>query len=413
MKIKFIFLLSLLLFSCSHIYIAPGQKISRISAEHTQTIYIAGDFGSPSSLLKDVTSSIAKDAARQSSQPYILGLGDNLYVKGFPHRDARTSKPFAKLCKIAKLFNKCRYKEQPIPLITIPGNHDYNDDAVSVKRTWGNIAPWYFLRQMAPQSKLFEQWLFMPGDANPHSSASELYEYLYSDLQNLVTFMKPQKIPVENSSTAIIAMDSELVIDLFAAGYYDLAKKYLQSLEEVLRENKNHKWVIVLTHHPLASYAKHRPGKWGSFLLGPGWPQFSKWWHKVLMVPPLGTLTTFGWWAIHYPQDIHSCAYENYRKAVYAMLKDNNVSLVISGHEHCTQLIDLQQTVLNTKNTSSTCMQLVCGEAAKQDPVTNGKGTLFFHTGGGYSQLKFFDKELLIEMRDRQGNQLYNYVINE
>lgn len=402
---------SLIVVSCANVYIAPGQKVSHPVDSHTQTMYIAGDFGTPSSLLKDVTESIAKDARQQQDMPCIIGLGDNLYVKGFPRRDVRTSKPFAKLRKIAKLFAQCRYKNKPIPLITIPGNHDYNDDAVSVERDWGNITPWYFLSQMEETSTLFKHWSFAPGDVTSYSSASELYEYLYSDLRHLVAFMKPKKIPTRDSSTAIIAVDSELIIDLFAAGYYDLAKKYLQSLEDVLEENKNHKWVILLTHHPLASYAKHRPGKWGSFLLGPGWPQFSQWWHKVLMIPPLGTLTTFGWWAIHYPQDIHSCAYENYRSAVCQLLKDNNVSLVVSGHEHCTQLIDLSQAV--AEETPRVCMQLVCGEAAKEDPVTSGKGTLFFHTGGGYSQIKFFEKQLLIEMKDRKGKQLYNYVIHK
>ena len=411
MNINYIlFSFSLILVGCANIYIAPGQKVSHPVGNHTQTMYIAGDFGSPGSLLEDVTNAIAKDTAQQPSMPYIIGLGDNLYVRGFPRRDVVTSKPFAKLRKIAKLFARCRYKNKPLPLITIPGNHDYNDDAVSRDRNWGNIAPWYFLSQME-KSPLFEHWVFAPGDATSYSSASELYEYLYRDLRHLVAFMKPKKIFTGDSSTAIIAIDSELIIDLFAAGYYDLAKKYLQFLEHALEENKNHKWVILLTHHPLASYAKHRPGKWGSFLLGPGWPQFPKWWHKILMIPPLGTLTTFGWWAIHYPQDLHSGAYENYRRSVHQLLRGSNVSLVISGHEHCTQLIDLQQTT--TMKTSRSCMQLVCGEAAKQDPVTAGEGTLFFHTGGGYSQIKFFERQLLIEMKDRKGQQLYNYVINK
>ncbi|WP_372369896.1 metallophosphoesterase [Candidatus Uabimicrobium sp. HlEnr_7] len=417
MKTTFIIICVIAFLSCSNIYIASPKSQQHVNTKNIkQTIYIAGDFGSPSSSLKDITTAIASDINQQKERPCILGLGDNLYVKGFPRSEVSNSKPFKKLLKIAKLFAKCRYKNNSVPLVTIPGNHDYNDDAIASERKWGNIAPWYFLAQIShPKDRhLFENWLFLPGNAQNHKSHSELYRTLYSKPQNLVKYMKPTIIPQEivHPSVDIIAIDSELAIDLFAYGYDKLARQYLRSLIKVVPKNNN-KWQVLLTHHSLESYAKHRPGKLGSFIFGPGWPQFPQWWHKLLLIPPFGTLATLGWWSIHYPQDIHSCAYDNYRQTLYSIIEETGIDLVISGHEHCTQVIELQKTSLNTNNTSTKCVQLVCGESAKKDPVTSGSGTAFYHTGYGYSQVMIHDQKLVIEVKDRYGNHLYQHVINK
>lgn len=404
---------------CCHIYIAtPEEKISFSLEKIEKVLYVAGDFGTPGTALRNLSSSIAKDISQNNfaTSPCILSVGDNLYVRGFAKDNADIS-PVKRIFRIAESLGECKYKNEKIPVVVVPGNHDYDGNALVKDREWGDISIWYFLEKLKmgdlKGKESFSNWHIYPGNAEKYTSAKKLYNYLYESTGNLVDFMKPIRVEknITGNSTALIVVDSELLIDLFHQGRDDLAHLYFEYLRAVAKKNSNTKWTIFIAHHPIQSYAKHRPGKLGSFVFGPGWPQFPYTWHKIVAMPPFGTLATLGWWGIHYRQDLHSSPYDRYRKEMYNIMKEMDVSLFIAGHDHCSQIIDLDKVF---GNPSSNTIQLISGESVKTDPVTSGNGTIFYHTGNnGYAKILTFPNKLVIQMKNGKGKHLYQYVIDK
>jgi hypothetical protein len=369
-------------------------------------VYFVGDVGTPSQELEQVASAIAaellKDEGpdRSRTEPILVALGDNLYPKGLPTpgAEAKHPEPRERLRELARVFARCRFRGRPAVVVLVPGNHDYGGEALSARRSLGDITRWYYLDELGIEG--LDRWVVLPGARPPDVTTSgELYARVYQNAQTLAAFMKPRKVPGLGRSLNLVAIDSELLIDLFRTRSEDLVQDYLEGLRMALAEPSS-EWRAVVAHHPLETFGKHRPAVPGRFLLGPGWPQFPQWWHKV--VAPIGPLVTFGYWLTHHTQDVHSRPYREYRSALLELLAAEGVPLFVAGHDHNTQLIELPGSVV----------QLVSGEATHLDPVTKGKGSFFYHMDHGFVRMSAFSHQLFIEVKNSHGETVFGYGLD-
>ncbi len=133
---------------------------------------------------------------------------------------------------------------------------------------------------------------------------------------------------------------------------------------------------------------------------------FPELWHLVLALPPLGSLTTIGRWAVFHRQDYHSEAQTTYREALLEVLLEEQVAVVLSGHDHNLQLLEIGR-----EGETGSLIQVISGAAAVLDSVTRGPETLAYHGGSGFVRLFVRPGVIFIEMFDHRGMRLGSYRI--
>ena len=404
-------LLLLALLGCAATYRASNE-VPPPPRDPGRVVYVLGDFGNPSPGLMDVTRAVAREleqdetAGRAQGQPLILELGDNLYVSGLPRPEVKAPEVRERIQAIATALSVCRYRQIPVPVVLLPGNHDYDGDALSADREWGDITRWYFLAKLGLTG--VEGWRMCPGQLKPQDiTSSGLYSRIYASVSALVDFMAPCRVEGTGAEVAVVAIDSQLLLDLYAQDESELADRSLERLRERLRGIPVGTWRVVATHHPVASYGEHRPVVWGRLCFGPGWPQFPDLWQGVLVIPPLGTLVTLGRWAASHRQDFHSAVQRRYRDKLCEILRDQNVSVVLSGHDHNLQLLDLSPSAPG----GGALLQVISGSASHIDAVTRGPETLAYHAGHGFVRLVATKPQLTIELYDREGGLVARHVL--
>lgn len=387
---------------CASVYHGEASA-PPIAAKARSAIYIIGDFGTPNSGLRTVGAAIARDIeadereGRSQSPPFIIELGDNMYVRGLPRPGVGSGRERERLRKMARAFALCRYEGRPVPLVLVPGNHDYDEDALSAEREYGDITRWLFLEDFKVPE--LASWRHALGERGEESSAAELYDRVYRSPRALVDFMSPRLIAEAGPGVAVVAIDSELLQTLMDKGLDSLVDLYLYRLRSALRQIPIGTVRVVAGHHPIESYG-NRPNQPGRFVLGPGWPQFPELWMKALALPPLGSLVTFGRWLVRRPQDIHSSCASEFSDRVGGLLLDEDVRLYLSGHDHNHQLIDLAA----ARGEAGRLLQILTGSTARANhPVSKGVGTLYYRLGRGYVRLLVCEGELIIEMKDELG----------
>ena len=371
-----------------------------------QVVYLVGDFGKDSPILEDVGAALGEATRKEAAGNLgILALGDNLYESGLvrcPPSECSETPEAQQLRRVAWLLKGVDGK-----VFLLPGNHDYDSDALNPDRP-GDITQWYFLEKLGVDAP----WRPVLGDSAGFEDPDALYQHLYYEKQGgsaevLAEFFAPRPV-VSSPDVLIVGIDSQLLIDLYQDDREDLVEGYLETLREVLKTDAT--WRAVAAHHPLETYGKHRVARPMRFLFGPGWPQFPERWHKFTAIPGIGTLATSFWWILHAEQNIHSGPYQKYRDALYPVLKEEGVDLFLAGHDHNTQLIELS---VARRDKAASLLQIQTGEAAKEDPVTRGRGSLAYHTGGGFVRLAFNGQQVCVEMRDRQGKVRHRHVVQK
>jgi hypothetical protein len=401
---RFLLLFTLILTGCASEWYARTSAVCPVTAD--QVVYLVGDFGKDSPILQDVGAALAGATAQDADLgPTVLALGDNLYQSGLSRcaPAACYGSPEAQnLRDVAQRFGDVQGN-----VFLLPGNHDYHSNALDPDPP-GDITHWYFLKDLGVEAP----WRPLLGDASEFKNPDALYHYLYhpppstTPAQQLTDFLAPRPV-VATDQLLIVGIDSQLLIDLYRGGQDTLANEYLEDLRQKLKPQAT--WKAVAAHHPLETYGKHRVAQPMRLLFGPGWPQFPEPWQKLTAVPGLGTLVTLGWWARHSPQNIHSGPYDRYRKGVYDVLQAEGVALFLAGHDHNTQLIELSAVFKDPS--AHPLLQVLTGEAAKEDPVGRGRGSLAYHTGGGFVRLAFDQTQLCVEMRDRHGLVRYRHAV--
>ena len=126
--------------ACAHVYVQEPVFRSNVSdGDVISTVFLIGDLGRPSLPLENLIDAINHDVTETIAQtprtaPIILGLGDNLYEKGLPHdlEAPGAEAEIATLRAIGTQFARIQNKGHQVPLMLIPGNHDYNEVVLHV-----------------------------------------------------------------------------------------------------------------------------------------------------------------------------------------------------------------------------------------------------------------------------------------
>jgi len=421
--------------ACSRFYVEPPVGAQRLAAaEPLSVVYLIGDFGKPSRPFNDLTDALQRDVEQASdlglrTAPMIFELGDNLYEDGLPHNlDAPgAQKEVGKLQAIATEFAEIRYRGAQVPLVLIPGNHDYGNDALVLEGNLGDISHWYFLDDLGIEGA--SAWTHIPGDAGPFAGAAELFAHIDGDAAAHAEFMAPMLVPGTDGGVSIIGIDSELLLDLYDTGRTDLADAYWVELGKALREVPDNNWTMIAAHHPPVTYGKHGEPSFGNWVFGQGWPQFPKTWQKALAVAmPLGVVLGI---VVHpaavaiavappvstalvtrRKQDVGSEPYDRYVDALLSVAADQDVDVILAGHDHNTQLIELDRAeTADGSARGGDALLVVTGAGSKVDPVRRGPGTVAHLSDYSYVRMTQYAGGLAFEIADRSGAIRYRYEV--
>lgn len=416
--------------SCGRYYARdPTDGTATPNGEPLSVMYLVGDFGRPDEPFFDLIEVIAADVSTLQGQqlrtdPMVLELGDNLYENGLP-RDLGApgaADEVAKLRDIASGFAGVRNGEAQVPLVLIPGNHDYRDNAISPRGNLGDITRWYFLDELDIAGA--DAWTQVPGDATGFSSAEELRAHIEGDVAAHVEFMAPARVPATDSALVIIAIDSELVLDLYEHGHDRLADVYWEQVSARLADAPADAWVFVAAHHPPVTYGKHGEPSFGNWVLGQGWPQFPSTRQRVLAVlgplgialgvlaaPPAAVIATFvplsTATVTGRKQDVGSDTYDTYAAELLRVTREQGVDGIFAGHDHNTQLIDLAE----VPDFDAESFLLITGAGSKLDPVRRGPGTIAHLADYSFVRLTQFEDALTFEIVDRHGNDRFHHQL--
>jgi hypothetical protein len=403
--------------SCSRVYIGHPSMPPVPSIEEEAVVYVLGDLGIDNDSFRQVVRSLQEDVEKDGVEPLLLAVGDNLYHAGLPRVSEQASasgqEAIDRLRSIATLLCSVQFHGRSVPLVLVPGNHDYDGDALKHDRRLGDITRWYFPDALKIVGT--EGWTMMPGDPESIGAkdSADLYRKLYENddvPSTLATFMKPRALTLGQGALTVVGIDSELLLDLYATDA-ELADAYLSELERTLSGSRS-TWTLVAAHHPLATGGAHHPGLPQRFFLGPGWPQYPAPWHKLLIWA--GPFITLGRWAVHSRQDIHNGAYEQYRHQLYQVLRDTNTDLMLAGHDHNTQLIRLSEAFEDSHDRErERPLQVLTGEVSKVDPVAKQKGTVFYHADGGYVRIAVSRERIELEAKNRRGETIDKYALEK
>ncbi len=307
-----------------------------------KTFYLVGDAGYAKqtestkglTLLRKVL-----DTAKTENQ-YLLFLGDNIYQKGMPPKDA----PERSLAEhrintqieVAKNFDG--------KTIFIPGNHDwYNNGLQGLEREEKYVI-----------KKLDNKEAFLPRKGCPIESVeiNDNIHLLILDTQWYLTNW--DKHPTINDNCEIKTRE-----------------KFFTEVEGELKKNAE-KTILVAMHHPMFTNGPHG-GKYS----------FDK--HifpskKKIPLPILGSLATLmrsqgGVTA----QDLSNTHYNRLMRRLSTMARGIEKIVFVSGHEHSLQYID-----------NEGLKQVVSGSGSKVSSASLGKDGLFSYPGQGFAALDVY-----------------------
>jgi Omp85 superfamily domain/Calcineurin-like phosphoesterase len=300
-------------------------------------VILIGDAGEINATQK----AIINDAISKSipGKTIALFLGDNVYPRGVELTDDKKQASFDVL---RSQFESLR--KNNIPVYFIPGNHD-----------WDKMGPYGYDKMIAANKFISDQQdsllQIIPSGACPG----------------------PYELDVSND-LVIVAMDSEWWLFPFdkQTDKTDCACKtkrdVLGRLNDIVQRNLN-KVVIFATHHPFDSYGEHG----GYYSLKQHlFPLTDLNKNLYIPLPVVGSLYPFLRKTFPPAEDLKNILYQDMKKAVNDILKQNPNAFHAAGHEHTLQLIQ------------GDVLQVVSGAGAKHTPVRKGKGSIYAADSSGY-----------------------------
>ena len=309
--------------------------------EVERTFYLIGDagyaeFNATSFGLTGFKKAI--DTVRKDD--YAIFLGDNIYPKGMPPK----SDPDREISEHRLNTQLDAVSDFKGEILFIPGNHDwYNEGIKGIDR-----------EEKYLEDRLDGKKIFRPSDA------CGLDEIEISD------------------NIQLIIIDSQWYLSDWDEhpGINDNCeiksrKKFFIELESILKKNEG-KTKIIAIHHPLFSYGIHGGYMSANQQLYPS--------QKKIPVPILGALAnhirTTG--AIS-KQDLYNERYIELSNKIKSLIKDEDKTIVVSGHEHSIQYI-----------VSENIHQIVSGSGSKSSATKLTGDAIFTYGHQGFAILDVF-----------------------
>ncbi|MFQ5604285.1 MAG: metallophosphoesterase [bacterium] len=337
---------------------------------HTEvlTFYALGDWGSGDENQQAVANALQRNVAEipanRKIPPFVVGLGDNVYefglAEGWNHPTTRLllEKTFG------QIYQDVRYQGQKLNFHVVPGNHDYNGVAGG-KNGWGDVIQ----QETAAEKLYYPNWQYYPIDPAKNRDSNDSTDYFLLKKENIYDLTLPEKINLPtDSKISVVALDTQVLLELYKKKNHDLLQKHWQRLESLLEEDAA--WKIVIGHHAVSSHGRHA-----------GFREWF-WW-----VPPIILYTVIDKLFIKTLQDMDHPAHQHFVNDLKQLIRKHDVTLYLSGHEHSLEFLQIDPDHF----------QIVSGSAGKLTEVSHKNDTIFSHEAFGFVRFDITDHEMWIE----------------
>lgn len=301
--------------------------VTRDARHDPVTLIALGDIGEPHGRDPKLHASMARRLDGSTGAPIVV-LGDVFYRHGLlgfcPDEDERVSnrdceKPGPLNAQLDTVLGPYVRKLAGHPVVALAGNHDHDGDPLATGNACARVPA------LAPG------WRYV-------SRGCEL------DDARPIALLDAGAVVVVMVDTDAMLADSDFRARANAALHAELAR---------LRQERPQVWLVLAGHHPLESYGLHNGAEIGAALHKDVYPVWS-----TLLVPiskPVEWATDSG------DQQIYEWANRTLRRGLYEALETTPVDLVLSGHDHSLQLIELEHPGVR--------WQVISGAGAKHSRV--------------------------------------------
>jgi hypothetical protein len=301
--------------------------VTRESRHDPVTLLAVGDIGEPHGRDPRLHASMARRLEGSESAP-ILVLGDVFYRDGLlgfcRSADKRISQAGCKRqrspdAQLDAILGPYARKLAGHPVVALAGNHDHYGDPVSTENACAKIparAPGW--RYVARGCEL--------DDANPVSV-------------------------LDAGSVIVVMVDSQAMIldwDFRARANAALHRELAR-----LRQERPEAWLALALHHPLESYGLHNGSEPLTAVHKDLYPIFGTLFAPISI--PIAWATDAG------GQQVYDFGNRGLRRGVYDALEQAPVDVVLSGHDHSLQLVELDH--------PGARWQVISGSGAKHSRV--------------------------------------------
>lgn len=347
--------------------VQPGDPNLRPDHAEVLTFYVLGDWGTGDQNQKAVAKGLRENVATipggRRLRPFVLGLGDNVYEVGLAEGwdNPLTTELLEET--FGHVYSEVKYQGQPLLFHMIPGNHDHSGEPGG-KNGWGDV-----IHQETTAEKMYPNWKYYPIDPSKNSDTDDSTNYRALKQEDILRLAVPEKLQIEtDGSVAILALDTQVLLDLYERNDEALLETHWQQLESLLAEEAN--WKIIIGHHPVRSHGKH-----GGF-------RSAFWW-----IPPIALVTIVDKLFVKSGQDLDHAANKQFQEDLVAIMKKHQVSFYLAGHEHSLQFLEIDRERF----------QIISGSAAKSSGVTHAGDTFFSHSARGFVRFDVVQTEAWIE----------------
>ncbi len=349
----FILLLILGLQSCVSYkaqYAEKKRESVKVPVEPYFTLYLIGDGGnSLISTSANVLEHLSAELSEESSESAIVWLGDNIYPvglapEGHEDREDGYNKLMAQLNSLEKFTGQVYF---------IPGNHDwYSHELAGILRQEEVVE-----KTLTSHSNKANSNFFKPDNGCGDPELITLKEGIDIVLMDSQWFLRDDK--TKNVETCVC----------------NTREDFLKKLNGEIQRSTSASLVVAM-HHPPYTYGHHG----GGFTLKDHiFPITQVVDNAYIPLPVVGTV--FNWFRnIASDQDNKNPKYKRLKQNLINYLDERGSSLVVSGHEH-----NLQHIQIGMHN------YIVSGAGSKNNPSKLGKGSQFCIGEKGYVKLVFSD----------------------
>jgi hypothetical protein len=310
------------------------------------TVYAIGDAGAPHSPIDATLDYLREISGKGNAQDVLLFLGDDLYPKGLPDKEAPNREEMeAALDKSLEIMKAFKGRS-----IMVPGNHDWAN---------GRKAGW---KQVINMQEYVDAYMgaptvFLPRGGCPGPIEIEISPEILLLIMDTQYLLHPWDKPDQEDGC-----EAQSSADAIAL------------LDDLLGRNKD-RHVIVAGHHPMYSYGPHGGNYTFRQHLFPLTDVNRKLW---IPLPVIGSIYPLFKSVFGSRQDITNPRYKQIRNAMVKSFGQVDHLVYLSGHEHSLQYIR-----------RDSAHYIVSGSGTKSSNVKAGKGTQFFKETKGFASLTY------------------------